>query len=486
MVLVPYTLKHLGYELYGYIGLANTAVSYIDIISVALNSMAGRYIAVNYHRGQKEQASIYYSSILVANLLLTGMVSVVGFFAIDNIDNYIIINSSFVNDVKFLFIWILFNYFCTLLCNAFSVSTVITKRLDLTYKVNIFSVLFRSGVVFGMLEVFVPHVWYIGFATAVSGVVYLIFHVNYKKRAISDIVFLPGYFSWNCLSEFLKYGIWSSFNTIGNMLNNGLDLLISNLMLQGTLTGKISIAEHVGILFYSSTKAVTSSFYPEQLESYAKGKNEVLINQLKKVMRINSVLCSVVIAVYYSCGYDFLRLWLGGAEVDMLFELTVITILTYIITGVVNPLYNVFTLTKKLALPFWVNITTGLMNATGIYLLIKNTPLGAYAVVLTTMVLNCVHLIDTPLYAAHCLKVSLKTFYSIIFLHLVCCTINSITINILDKFLFTGSNWILLGIKILIYGMIAVFISFLILTSREEKKVSLKMGKKIFHGLFRL
>ena len=43
----------------------------------------------------------------------------------------------------------------------------------------------------------------------------------------------------------------------------------------------------------------------------------------------------------------------------------------------------------------------GILNISGMYALIKYTDLGVYAVVLTTMVLNCVHFIDTPLYASY-------------------------------------------------------------------------------------
>lgn len=45
------------------------------------------------------------------------------------------------------------------------------------------------------------------------------------------------------------------------------------------------------------------------------------------------------------------------------------------------------------------------------YILLRYTSVGAYAVLLTTLVISVVHFVDAPLYAAHCLHLPLHTFY---------------------------------------------------------------------------
>ena len=49
--IVPYISNQIGLEAYGFVNLANTMITYIDIISIALNAFACRYIAIEYHRG---------------------------------------------------------------------------------------------------------------------------------------------------------------------------------------------------------------------------------------------------------------------------------------------------------------------------------------------------------------------------------------------------------------------------------------------------
>ena len=50
-LITPYVTNNIGVEAYGFVALANTFISYADIISVGLNAFAGRFISIAYHRG---------------------------------------------------------------------------------------------------------------------------------------------------------------------------------------------------------------------------------------------------------------------------------------------------------------------------------------------------------------------------------------------------------------------------------------------------
>ena len=52
-VLTPIVLAKLGDEAYGFVGLVNNFVSYVSIVTGALNSMASRFITVSYHGGRR-------------------------------------------------------------------------------------------------------------------------------------------------------------------------------------------------------------------------------------------------------------------------------------------------------------------------------------------------------------------------------------------------------------------------------------------------
>ena len=59
----PIVLNKLGNEAYGFVGLVNNFVSYISVITVALNSLAGRFITLSYHRHDEKNVREYFSSV---------------------------------------------------------------------------------------------------------------------------------------------------------------------------------------------------------------------------------------------------------------------------------------------------------------------------------------------------------------------------------------------------------------------------------------
>lgn len=49
--ITPFIVSRVGAEAYGFAGLANTMVGYATLFTIALNSVAGRFITVAYHQG---------------------------------------------------------------------------------------------------------------------------------------------------------------------------------------------------------------------------------------------------------------------------------------------------------------------------------------------------------------------------------------------------------------------------------------------------
>jgi len=118
------------------------------------------------------------------------------------------------------------------------------------------------------------------------------------------------------------------------------------------------------------------------------------------------------------------------------------------------------------------------------YVLIKHTDLGAYAVVLTTMAINLIHLIDTPIYSAYCLKIGIRTFYSTIIRHIMSGFFNLIILFIIDQFMFIEKGWWRLSAKVMIYLLLSIIICFLILPDSTERKYILqKIQKTTFRRL---
>ena len=84
-MLTPYISNHVGIEAYGFVSIAKTAVSYAQIITVALTTFIVRYITLNYHKNKIEEANSYYSSSILACFQLSGALLIFALLCIDSI-----------------------------------------------------------------------------------------------------------------------------------------------------------------------------------------------------------------------------------------------------------------------------------------------------------------------------------------------------------------------------------------------------------------
>ena len=98
--LTPYILRVLGDEAYGFLALANSLVNYGFILTLVINSVASRFIASSYHKGNFARASKFYSSVIVANLIFSLIVALVSFVFLIKIQSVINISQALLSDVR--------------------------------------------------------------------------------------------------------------------------------------------------------------------------------------------------------------------------------------------------------------------------------------------------------------------------------------------------------------------------------------------------
>lgn len=347
-------------------------------------------------------------------------------------------------------------------------------------KLRAFSYIIQAIILLVTCVSMKPHVWYVGIASFVAALIMLLVQYVFTKRLTHELKVKTSDFSVKCIKDFLVNGIWNAINNIGNLLNSGLDLLITNKMLTELLMGMVSVSKTLGSLCYTLVVAISSSFRPKQLEAYSHKDKEKLIELLKNSMLITGTVCAIILAGFNACGEDFLHLWLPSQNHEILFQLAMITLMSDILIGVVNPLYYVFTLTKKLKVPCLITIIMGILNISGMYALIKYTDLGVYAVVLTTMVLNCVHFIDTPLYASYCLNIKMITFYPVIILHFLNTAVLFLWTSLINCYWPNVYSWAMLLVKVIFSGITEMIIVVVLMTTTEQKKQLLKiLGKYV-------
>ena len=103
ITLTPIITRNIGIEANGFVDLANTCVTYIDIITIALNAFAARYIAIEYHNGNYKEANKFYSSVAMADLILAVLLFVPCSVMVWKLQLVLNISDNLVSDVNELY-----------------------------------------------------------------------------------------------------------------------------------------------------------------------------------------------------------------------------------------------------------------------------------------------------------------------------------------------------------------------------------------------
>lgn len=471
LVLTPYITNTVGAEAYGFVSLAKQFAQYAVIITTALNTYAARYIGIASHQNDKKKGNVYFSSVFWGNVVLASVILLAAAFLIFFLEHFLSIPEALVADVKLLFLFVFINLWISTVFSVFGCAAYIKNRLDITGLFKTISYMTNAAVLVITYVLFPAKIFYVGIGMIAATLVIAFSDLCITKKIMPEFSPRRKDFSFFAVKQLLMDGCWASFNSVGELLNNGLDLVVCNQMLSSLAMGQVAIAKTMNTIVQSLYAIVDQAFFPIFLKSYAENKKEKLLDELKISMKISGFLANMAFAGFAALGLAYYRLWIPGQDIQVIYKLTVITLLTCIPSGAIHPLYYVYTLTVKKAFPCLVTIIGGFFNVAGMYVLIKYAGMGAEAVVWTTAaVIAVINFVTNPLYMAHVLKLPLKTFYPDIFRNALSCLVLTAVFQWLSHF-FMPSSWIALVLCAFIYALIGLPIHLTMVCSKRQWKL---------------
>lgn len=420
LVLPPYIIHSVGIQAYGFIGLGNNIVEYASLATIALNAVAGRFIAVCWHRNDKAEASRYFSSVIYADILLAIIICIIGIIFITYIEKILDIPENLIYDVKILFFLLLFNFSCSILNAVLSVATFITDKLYLSSMLNVFSMLVKVLLLVILFSFLPSNIIFVGIAVLISTIGEGIVNIFYVRKLTPHLVFSIKNCQCKNVKDLFFSGIWSSVTKFAQILSDGMDLLISNLWLSSYLMGQLAVSKIIATCISILLSKLSSLFAPRITYNFAQKDSKKIIENLKMNMKLTGFFSNIIFVGVITQGKVFYTLWLPNSDVNLLYILTVLCIQAVLVSGVINGLYNVFVITNRLKINslFW--LCMGFADFIIVITLLSYTDFGIYAVAGVSTAMGFLgNLIFIPIYAARCLQVKWNTFYDIILKYMV-------------------------------------------------------------------
>ena len=344
--LTPFIVAKLGTAAYGFIGLTNNILGYTSLITIAVNSMAGRFITIKVHSGDIDGANRYLSSVFYVNLGLSALVMTGVIVSAIWLEDLINIPTELIGDVKALYVMLGVTTCLSLITGVISVGAFIRNRLDITNSRDLFGSLIRVVVLLLLFGFFVPRLWYFGI-TALIMSLYVISSNYYFFRILTpELKIRIKLFSFASIIELVSSGAWNIINKISNILTRGCELLLSNLFVSARAMGQLSLALPIPGIILSFFGAVCGSFSPELTRHYAQGNVEALKNELFKAIRIAGFLSAIPISISYALGDVFFSLWIPDENVFLIYLLSIAGSIELMFGLPIEPLWNIFVITN--------------------------------------------------------------------------------------------------------------------------------------------
>ncbi|PEK30733.1 hypothetical protein CN603_19690 [Bacillus toyonensis] len=479
--LTSFIVEKIGKEVFGFWGLANNFISYITVFTIALNSMLSRFVTIKLHQNDFESANKYFSSVAIANIVLSVVLCIPTIIMILLLEKVINIPENFIFDVKLLWLFLFCSFFLNLSTSVFDVATFTKNRLDLSASINIKSNIFRALLLIVLFSCISPHLWYIGITFLICTIYMVVKKYKFYKELTPDLIVKKRSFDWKSMKELLAVGFWNSVNQLNQIFMTGLDLLLTNIFIGATDMSMLSVAKTIPMQLQIFVQMIANTFTPQLTITYAKQGLNDFIKQVIFSMKVTGFLGSVPIIGLIVFGKDFFSLWMGSlsdSEIIKVHMLSVLTLLPMLCDTIINPLFNVNTITTRVKIPVITNLIIGILNICIVYLLVKYTNLGVFAVAGVSAIMVLLRMIlFVPVYSAHILKVKWSTFYGVLLrggLSLMILTVVFMLIHNLTNI----TSWFSLIIICMLAGMFGYILNFLIMFNKEEKRIVINVLKQ--------
>ena len=484
-VLSPYIVKNIGVEANGFVTLANNFVTYANLIVTALNSMAARFITVEYIRKDYKKANLYYNSVFWGNLIIVAILLLPAAYLIAKLQLFIDIPSGIVFDVKLLFGFVFFNFFITTGMPNWDCGVYVTNRLDRQYVPTMCTALLRCVLLFGMFTILIPHVWYVGFAATIVTIANLVVNAYNTAKLTPELKvrFEHGkpVGSKKALKELVGAGIWNSISSVGNMLLSGLDLIIANVCLGATAMGIVSLSKILPNYMQQLSSSICNAFMPEMVINYANQDKTKMLHDINRAMKLTSVVLTIPIAGIVVLGDRFFALWVPTQDAKLLQILSILSILGYMFTSGTQILFNVFSAVNKVKQNSVAMILSGIISTVITLCFVKFTDYGIFAVAgVSTFVNLCRNMSFTLPVTAKYLDFQWYQFFPQV-ATTVFSSILLIVVGFIIKPFLPDGSWIFLIGSAIIIGVIGIVINMMIVLNKEERMFLVGKVKNKLH-----
>ncbi len=482
--LTPFIVRHIGSTANGFLGLASNVTTYASLAVIALNSMAGRFIAMAYFQHNMPEVQKYYSSVFIASIAICLVLSVPAVLLLCFLPSVFRIPEALAGDVTWLFIFTFLQFAIVQIGGAFNNSAYVVNRLELIASRNIESKVLTVGLILLTFRLFKPYLWQIGLIYCIAAIYGVTRNYFIHRRVMPEVRIKRKYFDFAKIRELIASGVWNSISSLGSILLDQLDLLIVNLSISAAAMGIVSVAKIIPLCIAGLVCSLASSAAPALTKDFAEGSLTGISRKVHFDMRLMGFFICLPAAYLTVFGSDFFRLWVPSMDAGELWRIAFASVAFMPATLALNPMGLVFTSANKVKINSLVTIGYALLSLAVMFVLLHftgHTPAKMLIVVAVSKVFGVLQgCTFTIPYVAKLLGTGTAPFYLILLKNFGVTLLTAASCFFLRKY-FPVHSWpAAIGAGILTCAAGSIF-GWLILFRRDERLILIDFLKTRLH-----
>lgn len=310
----PIMIRLLGQSEYGLYSLIGSLVAYLSVLDLGLGNTIVRYVSKNRAVGNKKFES-ELNGLFLAIYSIIGLITLIlGSVLYFNIDNIFGETLSFdqIERAKVMMILLIFNTAISFPLCVFSALMYAYERFIFLRVFNIISVLLKPVIALPFLFIGYGAITLVVTATVIN-IACLSANVYYCFKYL-NIHFSKGHFEKAFLYEISGYAFFIFLNAIMDKIYWGTGQFILG-MISGTIQVAIyAIAMQFMNMYIQFSNAIGSILLPKVTMMVVNGATKIeLTNLMIKIGRVQYIIISYILIIFFLVGKEFIYLWVGEA-----------------------------------------------------------------------------------------------------------------------------------------------------------------------------
>lgn len=477
LLLTPFIVKKLGDGEYGLYMLIGSFVGYLMVLDLGLNNTIIRYVSKYRAEKDKISQSNFLSTCIYIYAAMSFFLVVIGLFLFINLDSIFSDSLSVIelSKAKVMFLVLIFNIAITLpggafeaICTAYGEFVYPKKMRILRYVVRTIAVvalLYYGGDAIGLVIVDTV----MNLSIIISNGYFVIKKLKVRFKFYS--------FDQKLINQIFSYSFWIFLVVIVYQFQWKAGQVLLGLKTNTTLVAIYAIGVFLGSYYATFATSISSMFLPKATKMFVGKANGKEISDMSiKIARITLIVLFLILGGFILFGKEFIELWVGATyKNSWVIGLFIMVTLTNSLTqSFLTSILKAMNLYRFKSLTYLLFVTLGLLLG---YLLIDEyNEVGlitgvCVGVVISQIVLN--------IYFMKKIKFNIVRFYNEVYLKMTVFFGVFLVVGYFINKLFPDYHWVSLFLKLVMFTIIYLFVTYFSLMNEYEKKLFRSMLIKI-------